>query len=155
MLRASSSGPDFSLPNTSSSWHLFPSFILTTENGLFISVASNARQRKEREKSQLTWYQNNKHRKTKKMPSKLMTFFSLLCLQDHIFLTVPRANQRFQALPLEPTCRAATHSFYPAGSFGVTVLKSGSLYLLSPNVHSSLQPSKHVQTAYQLLAQTP
>ena len=74
-------------PTHHPAWHLFPSFILTTENGLFISVASNERQRKERDRSQLILYYHNKHRKTKKMPTKLTTFLSLLCLQNHIFLT--------------------------------------------------------------------
>lgn len=100
---------------------------------------------------QLTLYCYNKQKKTKEMPSRLMILPDPLCRQNHIFLT-PLWQTKIPGTSPEAARTAAPHSFHPAGSFGDNNSKEGRV--VSPNVHSYLQPSEQIQPACHLLAET-
>lgn len=80
---------------------------------------------------QLTLYFHNKQ----KMPSTLMSFLSLLCLKNHIFLTF-----LWQTKDSRHSARAYTHSCFPWPSpcWFLGNNSSRKRRVVSPNVHSSL-----------------
>lgn len=97
---------------------------------------------------QLTLYFHNKQ----KMPSTLMSFLSLLCLKNHIFLTF-----LWQTKDSRHSARAYTHSCFPWPSpcWFLGNNSSRKRRVVSPNVHSSLWPSEHGQPACLLLPLSP